>query len=130
MPLAAQVVVVVAMVVEPGASQPQRVLLRVLVLVVVAIAVEPLVVEMGGMDLPIPSQTSPALAVVGHDPHHLRVRDLEGTLPLLFLILPTTVDLEAQALPIMLEGVAAAPAQAGAAAAVPVRAVLHSRRVA
>jgi hypothetical protein len=93
--LAARVLEVVATVVGQGASQPRRVRLLALGVAVAVIAVGLLAVEMGGLDRPIPSQTSVALAAAGSDQHHLRVREPEGPLPPVFLVLPTAVELEA-----------------------------------
>jgi hypothetical protein len=126
-PLEALVLEAVATVVGPVASHMRRVLLPALAVAVVAIAVGPLAVETGHLDRLIPSQTSAVLAAVGSAPHHLRVRDTEGPLLPVFLLLPTTVEEEAQALPLMVEEVVVALAQVGVATMVLMQAILHSR---
>jgi hypothetical protein len=65
---------------------------------VAATAVGPLAVETGESDRPIPIQTTPEQAAAGRGPislRHLRVGHREGVLPLVILVLPTLVGLEA-----------------------------------
>jgi hypothetical protein len=126
-PLGARVVEVVVTVVEPVAMQPIQVLVLVLAVAVVAIAVAHLAGETGGPDHLTPSQTSPVLAAAGRDrryPRPLRVRQSEVPLLLLFILLPTMVEVEAPALPVMVEGVVEALGVVGAATMV----LMRSRR--
>ncbi len=129
-PLAARAAAVGATAADGGASLPRRVLLLAQAAAAGAIVAGSLAVETGLLDRPIPFQTSAALAAAVSDRHPLQAREPEGALPLVFLVRPTAVEVEAQALPIMEEGPAAALVQAGAAPPVLVRWILRRRELA